>query len=351
MMYFINFFILISILSHAKATAFENLFPSTTERIISETEMNFSHTEMEPADFEAIIGNQDSLEKLDLRYVTFIERFPSGETYRTPHDFDEQAPGMMEIHFPKLKELYFDYSWNLGSHSGYGWFGWNDSPLIFISHQTSLEVLSLDGWGFGGEHRAVNFGCPQRNFRILSTLTNLKSLSLDRAFFSPDNIEQMQYTTLPALEYFSANTSLDLKGLHWDLFAPNLKTLSLVYTEINGTDLIHIANLPHLEKLYMGQTKISGGSIKKLSQLPNLAELSLAETDVSKADFSGFQTLKVLDLSKCKFSIASFLSLQSLQNLEKLNLKDLNQWGANPNIDAGLILQLKNALPNCEIQL
>jgi uncharacterized protein YjbI with pentapeptide repeats len=330
----------------SQAPAFENIFPSS-ERIFSETEMNFSHTGMEPTDFEAIIANQDSLEKLDLRHITFIERFSSGGTYRTPNDFDEQAPGMMEIHFPKLKELYFDYSWNLGSHSGHGWFGWNDSPLIFISHQTNLEVLSLNGWGFGGIHNNINGGCPQRNFRILSTLTNLKSLSLDRAFFSPDNIEQMQYTPLPALEYFSANTSVDLKGLHWDLFAPNLKTLSLVYTEINGTDVIHIANLPHLEKLYMGKTKISGGSVKKLSQLPNLEELSLAETDMTKADFSGLQTLKILDLSDCKVTIASFLSLQGLHDLEKLNLKNLN----NPNIDASLIQQLKNALPNCEIQL
>lgn len=345
MAFFIRFFIFISITS--QVMAFESILPPS-KRVITETEMDYSYSDLNPSDRENIFIHHESLEKLDMRYVTFTD----DQGNSMVDNFDQAMPAIMDVHFPRLKELYFDWSRHKPFEtSGYCWANYDESPLIFISHQTNLEVLSLNGWDFGSINRYGNTDYRYlRDFRILSTLTHLTSLTLKFASFLPENCEQFQYILLPNLENFNADSS-NVKAVAWDLFAPNIRFLSLANSEINGTDLIHISKLPHLEKLNIANTNIRGGSIKKLAQLPHLKELNLSEVDMTKTDFSGLQMLKFLDLSNCKFSIASFLSLQSLQNLEKLNLKGLNKWGQNPNIDTALIQQLQDTLPNCQIEL
>lgn len=349
MMFLIRFALFVTILS-SQAMALESNIPES-ERVITEIEMDYSNAFVVPSDWERILQHRESLEKLDLRWISFGMYW--GDTVvGNPDYLREVTPEMVESYFPHLKELYFDWSQVYYTDHRYGWSNHDESPLRFISKQTNLEILSLNGWIFG---RVDPRGwVTLRDFRILSTLTDLRSLSLKGASFLSENSEQFQYTLLPNLESFNADQS-NIKAVAWDLFAPNLKFLSLADTEINGTDIIHISQLPHLEKLNIADTKITGGSIKKLAQLPNLKELILSDRvdgmDMRKADFSGLQSLDVLDLSNCNFTIASFTSLQMLQNLKKLKLNDLKSYGKNPNITQDLVEQLKGALPNCEIEL
>lgn len=349
MKFYVPLLIFLAILFQASASDTESLPQENTVKMGAK-ELDYSKSSFFKEDWEKILFHQDSLEKLDLSYATFWER---DYIVSSPKNFGVLFPEALEVHLPMLKELFFDWHWHKGGPNWRSQF--DESPLIFISHQTNLEILSLNGWLFGGEDRYGDFFIL-KDFRLLSSLTKLKSLSLADAYFTPYTIEQMQYTLFPNLEFFNADES-NIKGFHWEIFAPNLKALSLAgrvggaQTLINGTDLTHIAKLSNLEKLNVSFSKIPGGSIKQLAKLPNLTELFLATTDMTKADFSGLKSLQTLDLSDCNFSIASFTSLQQLQNLKKLKLKSIHSWGKNPNISPAMIQELQGKLPNCEIEL
>ncbi|MBA3239101.1 MAG: hypothetical protein H0T62_12235 [Parachlamydiaceae bacterium] len=342
-------FAFVIITSFLQLTASDTLHESSISQNTGKAfinELDFSGKCLHQRDWEQALINKDILEKLVLREISFCYSFfVDGEErfYPSAKYFGEQFPEVLEINFPMLTEFYFDWPCYLG-------WAYDDSPLIFISHQTTLETLSLNGWIFGREeNRFMHEYLIVRDFRLLSSLTNLKFLSLTDTLFLPDNIEQMQYTLLPNLEIINADGST-IKGAHWDVFVPNLKVLSLAKSSINGTDMLHIAKLSQLKKLNLSLSKISGGNIKLLAKLNHLFELNLKGTDMTKADFSGLQTLKTLDLSNCKFSIASFMSLFELHNLKKLKLKNHLSEYENPNISQEMIQDLIGHLPDCDIE-
>lgn len=217
-----------------------------------------------------------------------------------------------------------------------------------------LETLSIDGsagWNFS----SMNELCSLRvlnikdfsnwDFRDLSQLSSLRVLSINNAIITPENKEQMLYTSVPGLEELQCADS-NMRGAQLATFVPNLKHLTLRGSNITGGDAAQIAQLKNLEILDIGSTSINGASMKKIALLSHLTELSLAKTDMSKTNFSDLpQSLKILNLSGSTLSLASLSTLHSLTQLKKLDLQGI----VNVNITSAHIQQLKEALPYCEV--
>lgn len=183
------------------------------------------------------------------------------------------------------------------------------------------------------------------DFRSLTPLNALESLNLSGRDFTQENIEQTLYTILPSLKELVFNES-KIKGAHFSTFAPNLKRLSLVNSNITGGDIAQIAQLGELEFLDISSTSIAGPSIKKLGMLSSLKELSLANTNMSKTDFAAVpSSLEVLNLAGSTLSIASFDSLYTLTHIKKLDVRNIQ----NSNITNSMVQHLQEALPNCEV--
>ena len=280
---------------------------------------------------------------------SYKPRAESNYAYERFRDF------LTKGHFPKLKILSLDYSQGFFierqvSNGPYGLsffsFGYVlQSPTMdFSSFAPNLEILSLKGFNFTNEHIHKRSVEGNNDLRDLAKLP-LKELDLSGGSFEPEQIEQTSYTTIISLEKLSLNNS-KIKTFNFKVFAPNVKHLSLRFTNVNSKDIANISQLPDLIYIDLSSTKIPAGSLKKLSHLPLLQELKLVSTNMTKADFSCLpSTLKELDLSGCELSIASFSTLSTLTQLEKLNLKHIK----NHNITDAEHLSLQEALPNCII--
>lgn len=299
-------------------------------------ELNYSYKRVSDEDWNEIFSHQNTLEKIKIRMAH-------------PHYLPNYDNALSDIRFPLVKEMDLSASrmryrpsreWLTGQFI-------NNAILLFISHQKNLEILNLDAWDFGGDDSIWRLSDENpSDFRILENLTHLKLLSVEGAHFQAENIEQINYTLFASLETFKGYSS-NLKAVHWDIFAPNLRNLFLGESEINGTDIMHIAKLVNLENLDISDTKVTSGSIKKLTQLPNLINLLMRGLDLSKFDFSEFSSLESLDLLRCNLSIGSFNSLENLHNLKKLRLG----IPKNNNINKAMLQELQLKLPNCIIEL
>lgn len=333
MKFFINLIFLLAFFSTAHALDNDDNNGNASFQKNGIISICYSDMQLTDEDWQEVVSNPENLEMLELRNI----RLPFFAT------FGKAFPSIAHMHFPALKELRLT--------GNYGWNDGDNSILTFISYQTNLETLSLKNWWFGDKLGRYRDYIVLSDMGVLSTLSKLKRLDLENTRFLPENIEQLQYIQLPALEELNIFDSMGLKGVHWDAFAPNLKVLNLIGGDTNGKDLVHIANLQQLVELDVSGSKVTGGSVKQLAKLPYLKELALGLTDMKNADFSDLQSLERLHLYGVNFSIASFNSLQRLHNLKELDLREIHSYGKNPNISDAMIQKLQSELPNCDIEL
>ncbi len=183
------------------------------------------------------------------------------------------------------------------------------------------------------------------DFREFMNFKSLKRLNISHRKLTAENIEQMQYTSLPDLEILILD-ACNAKGAKFSIFAPNLTHLSLKNSNITGGDIAEIMQLQQLRILDISSTSISAAALKKLGSLINIKELSLGSTNMTKADFNLLPTsIESLSLAGSTLSIESFNTLFAMTNLKKLDLKGIK----NANINSAMINNLKAALPGCDI--
>lgn len=181
----------------------------------------------------------------------------------------------------------------------------------------------------------------------LVLFAELKEFYCNEVQFTETQLEQMELSVLSKLEILDFSRC-SAKGVPFETFAPNLKKLILLDSNVTGGDVSHIANLENLEMLDLSGTKISAASIKKISLLSKLKSLHLNGTNIRDAAFTslaGLQNLEILELQNINLSLSDLKQLAFLTQLKLLNISGLN----NQNVDSTHIEALKEALPNCTI--
>lgn len=142
-------------------------------------------------------------------------------------------------------------------------------------------------------------GKPDRFLLSIGHLKNLKTVSVLGSDVS--NRGLLRLNELPFLDTLSLHsTMVDRKSL---VFLGTLKTLdSLDISELDmaGADFTPLANLPHLSVLSLNRTNIGDTEVKSLTRLKAMSSLFLRMnakiTDASAVSLAAIKTLKFVDL-------------------------------------------------------
>lgn len=343
---FMNFLIKLTLMSLIFATSnYAPLSSELSDREIEDSAEDSKHLDISGKTFSNVeqilqISNLQQLELLNMSRVLLSV---------------ESENVFYNLSFPYLKTLILDES----RHALYSLLRFfNFSP----GFADNLELLSINSVGENIE-----------SLQGLKNLPSLKILYLNQLGYSKEHpLKDIQITGLQELHidnhsrrypYISADYYPEMTcDIH--TIAPTIKRLSIKDTNLSVKDFISIANLKNLEWLDLGVsgkfTPIIGNRMraaqeftpeitidisKLLKPLPYLKELSLSGRVITTADFSDFQSLESLNLSKCNLSITSFQTLFSLEKLKLLDIREIK----SSNIPYAFIQKLQETLPRCEL--
>lgn len=223
----------------------------------------------------------------------------------------------------------------------------SDDGVIFLTdHLKSIEKLGLTS----------DRNLSDRSLVALAALKSLKSLNLSHNYFISDlTLKQ----ALKSPDAFHSLQSINLlfcdvsdRGVDSLASLPNLQSLNLAYTKITDGALTHISRIKRLKALSLEHTEITGATLRELSSLPELESLDLESVSLSNeglkaigaltqlkslilnhpynkqltcdavtAPLCNFKNLKALDLSYCQVSNAGLKNLQSLSDLQDLDIR------------------------------
>jgi len=190
---------------------------------------------------------------------------------------------------------------------------------------TNLTVLDL-------------FDNPIEDITPLQSITNLTVLTIGAIKWAE------QINDISPLQSLANLTQLTLGPNIIEDITPlqsltNLTSLFLDFTNTQISDITSLQSLTNLTSLTIFSRQLS--DIKSLQSLTNLTYLDLRGNLIS--DIIPLQALvNLTELNLARNQISDITPLQSLTNLTALDLND------NP-ISEGQIRELKEALPNCEI--
>lgn len=232
--------------------------------------------------------------------------------------------------------------------------------LVGLRNFPNLKVLKLNQMHYLRGSRKDYEG----DGRLYCSHVNLPALYNPIGWYFESN--EWKALCLPSLEHLEVDGLIchDLsygirtktKKLYFFVskFAPNLKFLSAKNIDLEHSDWSEISKLVHLETLdlsiphnfyVVGEIDIGRYSFPgMLSSLTALRSLSLAGSEINDS-LPCFPALEYLDLSRCKLSESCFDSLFALQNLKRLDLRDVK----GVIVSHERILMLERALPSCEV--
>ena len=170
-----------------------------------------------------------------------------------------------------------------------------DLGLSFLSNLKNLEILHVGNRNFGTHSKFISGECT----RAISSLPKLKELHFGHVHIGEQGLSKL--ASIESLETLSFNGG---PGVGKDGFGnmeklKNLKSLSLVNSNIKDEDLVHIGKLNNLKSLALTQTPIVGDGLKHLQGLTKLESLNLSSGDKLSTlkDLKAVKSLKVLDLT------------------------------------------------------
>jgi Leucine-rich repeat (LRR) protein len=176
----------------------------------------------------------------------------------------------------------------------------------------------------------------------LAPLKNLHTVNLGTLDVTDQVLQSLRHAGL--LHTLDRATA---EGGKRPLNAEQVVALDLTKTKISNDGLKELASLKHLKLLNLSGNPITANGLKELAPLQNLEELNLSATfttDLALLELARLTKLQRLDLSSTRVTDANLLVLAPLKNLKSLDLRYTKVT------DAGAF-QLKQALPNCQINL
>lgn len=228
----------------------------------------------------------------------------------------------------------------------------NMGPLLELTELRGIAHSDLNYSRFAPHLKKIKIESKNMSSVHLNHIgenKNLESLNMIDCHFSPENIEQSQWTIVSSLIDLDLRNS-NVKGIDFYHFAPNLRTLNLEGTNIRTSEVKKIVLMESLEELYLGNTSITHGSVKSLSTCLALKKLDLKGNKLKGAAFdelARLNQLESLDLSQCDFSVEDFKKLEKLTQIKELKINHLK----NGNISKEMIQNLQNLIPDCKISL
>lgn len=180
--------------------------------------------------------------------------------------------------------------------------------------------------------------CSNKNEDILTVF--LKSINRADILSQEKSLDKVKTISLEGVE------QLDDSHLKLLSYFPNLESLSLFNTPINGGGIQHLTDLEHLKYLYLGKTKFDDYSIDYISKMKKLEGLYIEKTlitDIGVEKLSKNKNLKYLNLSYNGITDASLFYLASLSNLLELDI-------SHTKITFSGYTHIRKLLPNTRIR-
>lgn len=128
-----------------------------------------------------------------------------------------------------------------------------------------------------------------------------------------------------------ANTSMEGPGLKVVGTLKNLERLNLTLTPVTDSHLEHLAGLTRLRVFSLASAKCTGEGFRFLGNLKQLENANFHFTPVNDADLAGISTvtsLERLEIVHCHFTDAGVAPLARLVNLERLQIGSRDATGA-----------------------
>ena len=164
----------------------------------------------------------------------------------------------------------------------------------------------------------------------VGNLSQLKALDMINDSMTATGVAQLK--GLNRLRQLASTISrANVDGLFAPRCFPELESLSLQGTKIDGAGLKSLANLTNLRRLNLGNTAISDPGLVHLAGLTKLEWLVLFQTAISDAGLvhlKGLERLQALMLNFDSISDAGFNELTALASLRSLDLSE--QRSATP---------------------
>lgn len=162
------------------------------------------------------------------------------------------------------------------------------------------------------------------DFRRLSEITTLRSLDLRRvvtltrsALVQLGKLHKLERLILDELKIGDEDLSLIAS-------IPNLTSLSVIKTRIQGAGFAELAHLPAFKEIAIGYTPLDDDGLGVIATLPHLEVLKLAPsnvTDVGIARVAKHDRLRVLDASRTRITDAVVPALLAAPALESVILR------------------------------
>jgi hypothetical protein len=165
-----------------------------------------------------------------------------------------------------------------------------------------------------------DFGMEQ-----IGKFSNLHWLLIENTKISDRGLENLR--SMPSLEYLNLNkNSINGTGLRF-LISPNLETVSLRQTLVDGQGLAVISKFPSLWALVLsGCEHLDGPGLAQLEKSQNLERLELNLTNLSDADLpylARLKQLKNLDFDWNDFSLSD--DMQRLRESYRLTADGIEE--------------------------
>lgn len=247
------------------------------------------------------------------------------EVFNLNHSTNLSASLFSMLFLPHLKELQIN-----GCNRGEGLSSWDFSSLA-----PQLRSLAISDYK------------TYPNISSLAANTSLQELQIKNAHFSKDELEQLNWVSLPSLRVVDLSGAT-LSKLNYTYFSPNLEKLFLINAHIKPSDIKNISNLQHLHTLSLSGTDISKTALKHFQNLSSLRRLDLSHTPLRDANFellSNLSLLEELNVSSTSLTVADLEKLALLKQLKILDVRNLK----NTNITEAHLNKLAAELPNCQI--